>query len=142
MEKTKAQILDALRRNCKKGYKELSDEIGLSQYLLTPRCKEIERDIRCVSLIDFSKVDYPLHFGIYINSKNTEQMTRFILRNPFINNAFRLKGDFNFYIEIVLKNMKMLEKFLDKLNLQSVDKREVVYIAREEKREGFIFFET
>lgn len=140
MEKIKALILDALRSDCKKSYTEICRELEVFPYHLIPEIKKIERDIRCLNIIDFNKIGYPIHLGVYLYGENGN-LRNFIQKNPYINNAFKLKGSPSYYIEVILKDMGMLNSFFDKLSL-FIDSKEVKYLVKDEKREGFVFSKT
>ncbi|MGV8169561.1 MAG: Lrp/AsnC family transcriptional regulator [Candidatus Nanoarchaeia archaeon] len=92
------------------------------------------------SLLDFRKLGYEIRTQILISSgKDTrEQLQKFLVQHPKINNVFRINNGFDFLVESIFRNMEELDEFMRALEEFSPLQRKEFFVMEDLKREEFL----
>lgn len=93
-------------------------------------------------IIDFKKLGFEIKNVMLLSAKNKENLQKFLLRHPKVNNVFKINNGFDFIIEVVFKDLSELNDFFKQLDsFEIVDKKEF-FILEDLKREEFLSADT
>ena len=118
----KIRMLKEFRRNSRSKLTDISKKTNIPVTTLFERMKTLnEYFIKNTTLIDFSKLDYPLMimYIIKISDEMKERFKKDIEKNPNLNNMHRISGKYNYLIESYFKTLKEANEFYEFLNKYS-----------------------
>ena len=94
-----------------------------------------------VALLDFTRLGFNTRANIVIKVKKElrDQLRDFLIDNKAINSLYRINNGFDFLIEVVFKEIKDVEFFVEQLeNNFKIEKKEIYYIIEELRKEEFL----
>lgn len=113
------ELLRHLRLNSRKSIAKISQECNIPASSAYSRLKSCENEIikRYTSLLNFEKMGLyaKIHLIIKIRNSSKDNFVNFLKICPNVNSIFRLKGDFDFYIEAIFKHEIDANEWVDNL---------------------------
>ncbi|MBU0470622.1 MAG: Lrp/AsnC family transcriptional regulator [Nanoarchaeota archaeon] len=140
-EKT-IQLISCLRENSREKLTSISKKTNIPISTLFDLLKELKEEMitKNTVLINFSRLGYNVRAQILVKVNDKEGIKKHFLCNPNVNNVYKINNGWDFMIEVIHKNIKLLDDFIEGLNEKFfLEKYEVHYLVDEVKREGFLF---
>lgn len=125
------KILKCLQENARQSNAEIGRQVGISSPAVSERIKKME-DLGVIQ--GYSTLVSPFEIGYQLKAIITLRAFMGKLK-PFLEkvktydevvNCYRITGDENFVMEVVLKNQKHLEQFIDQLIAYGETKTQIV----------------
>ncbi|MBS3159337.1 Lrp/AsnC family transcriptional regulator [Candidatus Woesearchaeota archaeon] len=91
-------------------------------------------------LLDYELIGFEIKaiLIIKINKKQKTDLKEFLSHHHSVNSLYRINNGFDFILEVIFKNMKIMDDFLEKIEKNfDILKLEIHYILEELKREDF-----
>lgn len=120
IDKKDQQLIDLLQKNARISFTKMGVEVGLTSAAVADRVRKLEDEGVILSygiLLDPSLIGYPLHAIIHLRAF-VGMLKPFLARVPSlkeIRNCYRVTGNENIIMEVVLTDQKHLEKLIDLL---------------------------
>ncbi len=135
-------ILNHLRKNSRKSLAVISRETGIPVSTIFDKIAKLERGIikKYTTLVDFSKIGYNLRINFMIKSSdnNKNALKGFLESNPHVNTLLRINNGYDFYAEMVFKEMSELENFKENLQKMGIKETQEHCIIEDVKKEEFL----
>ncbi|KAA5823384.1 Lrp/AsnC family transcriptional regulator [Algibacter amylolyticus] len=137
-----SKILSCLQLNARLSNAEIGRQVGISSPAVSERIKKME-DLGIIE--DYKAIISPYEMGYQFKAIITLRAFMGKLK-PFLDkvktydeviNCYRITGDENIVMEVVLKNQKHLESFIDQLITYGESKTQIV-LSRVVKQKGII----
>ncbi|MFH1317380.1 MAG: Lrp/AsnC family transcriptional regulator [Candidatus Woesearchaeota archaeon] len=143
MNKKDILILTNLRKNARMPLTKMSRETQIPVSTLFDRLKAKEKEfiLKHTSLINFTKLGYHTRANILIkvDRDDKESLREFLLNNSSTNSIYRVNNGFDFMIEVIFKQIKDLEEFLEIVdNKFKIENRKSYFIIEDIKKEEFM----
>lgn len=125
------KILKCLQENARQSNAEIGRQVGISSPAVSERIKKME-DLGIIE--GYKTMVSPFEIGYQLKAIITMRAFMGKLK-PFMEkvktydeivNCYRITGDENFVMEVVLKNQKHLEQFIDQLIVYGETKTQIV----------------
>ncbi|WP_100612506.1 MULTISPECIES: Lrp/AsnC family transcriptional regulator [Confluentibacter] len=125
------KILKCLQQNARQSNAEIGRQVGVSSPAVSERIKKME-DLGVIQ--GYNTLISPFEIGYQLKAIITMRAFMGKLK-PFLEkvktydeivNCYRITGDENFVMEVVLKNQKHLEQFIDQLIVYGETKTQIV----------------
>lgn len=125
------KILKCLQQNARQSNAEIGRQVGVSSPAVSERIKKME-DLGVIQ--GYNTMVSPFEIGYQLKAIITMRAFMGKLK-PFLEkvktydeivNCYRITGDENFVMEVVLKNQKHLEQFIDQLIVYGETKTQIV----------------
>lgn len=125
------KILKCLQKNARQSNAEIGRQVGISSPAVSERIKKME-DLGIIQ--GYTTLVSPFEIGYQLKAIITMRAFMGKLK-PFLEkvktydeivNCYRITGDENFVMEVVLKNQKHLEQFIDQLIVYGETKTQIV----------------
>ncbi|WP_418602903.1 Lrp/AsnC family transcriptional regulator [Hwangdonia sp.] len=125
------KILKCLQQNARQSNAEIGRQVGVSSPAVSERIKKME-DLGIIE--DYKTIVSPFELGYQFKAIITLRAFMGKLK-PFLEkvktydeviNCYRITGDENIVMEVVLKNQKHLEQFIDQLIIYGESKTQIV----------------
>lgn len=125
------KILKCLQQNARQSNAEIGRQVGISSPAVSERIKKME-DLGVIQ--GYKTLVSPFEIGYQLKAIITMRAFMGKLK-PFLEkvknydeivNCYRITGDENFVMEVVLKNQKHLEEFIDQLIIYGETKTQIV----------------
>jgi len=137
------KIIIELRRNARKQITEISKKTNIPISTIFDRLKikanGIIKSYKC--LIDFDAIGFNTRATICIKCGKTSKdgLRKLFLIHNNVNNFYKINNGYDFMVDVVFKNIKQLEEFIEDLEENHVIKaKQVYYIIEEHFREKFL----
>lgn len=131
MDSLNAKILKCLQENARQSNAEIGRKVGISSPAVSERIKKME-DLGIIegykALVAPLEVGYQLKAIITLRAFMGKLKPFLVTVKTFeeVVNCYRITGDENIVMEVVLKNQKHLETFIDKLIIYGESKTQIV----------------
>lgn len=131
IDKLNWKILKCLQENARQSNAEIGRQVGISSPAVSERIKKME-DLGVIQ--GYKTLVSPFEIGYQLKAIITMRAFMGKLK-PFLEkvktydeivNCYRITGDENFVMEVVLKNQKHLEQFIDQLIVYGETKTQIV----------------
>ena len=137
------RIVSHLRENSRMSLTQLSKSTGIPVSTIFERMKRNANNIirKNTCLIDFSKVGMNTRAKIALKVSPDERVLvrEFLEKNKNVNSLYKINNGYDYMLDVVFKNMKELEDFLelvdDKFKIKS---KHVFYVIEEITQEKFL----
>ncbi|MFD1613538.1 Lrp/AsnC family transcriptional regulator [Gelatiniphilus marinus] len=131
MDNLNKKILKCLQQNARQSNAEIGRQVGISSPAVSERIKKME-DLGVIE--DYKTLVSPFELGYQFKAIITLRAFMGKLK-PFLEkvktyheviNCYRITGDENIVMEVVLKDQKHLEEFIDQLIIYGESKTQIV----------------
>jgi len=142
LNKKEKGIIKKLRINSRTQLTKIGRELNIPTSTVFKITKDLERDIiqKYISLIDFDKLNYYFRIFLVSNSTKKKEFESFLVKDSRVNNIYKISGSYDLISEIILKNRKEMESFLEEIKRFKIKEKSIFYIIEECKKESFLNF--
>jgi len=134
-------ILKHLRINPRQSLCSISKLTLIPISTVFDRIKSLEKKVirKYAALTDFSKIGFAIRAFIMLHSDKPQSLISHLKENRSINNAYRITGQYNIFLECLFSSVEQLDFFIDSITEKGlVRAKEVHYVAEDIIREAFI----
>ena len=140
MKETQRKILQALRQNCRVSVHALHKETKIRVITLYANLQRLRSNSiirRNTVLLDFAKLDYPLHIIFYFDFYNESDVK--FLQKDNLNTLFQLDLPHVFLAEAFFENGVQLDRFLNEIEGKTKPRKILFWQVKNElMRENFL----
>jgi Lrp/AsnC family transcriptional regulator for asnA, asnC and gidA len=136
-------VISCLRRNARETLTAMSKKTRIPVSTLFDRIRHFEQGLitKHAAIVDFARLGYSTRANIIlkVNKKDREAVRDYLVKNSFVNCAYKINNGYDFMAEVIFRNMAELEDFLGILEekFKVVDKH-VYYVIDDIKKEEFL----
>ena len=133
-------LVNELRKNSRRSLTEISyntDAPLSTVFKAVNRLYKGQVITRNVCLIDFAQLGFPYKAGIFLTTGKKDELKNFLVEHPNLNTLLRLSGDYDFYVELVFKDMAGLQDFADELKELEIARKMSMHFVTDVKQEEF-----
>jgi len=132
-----------LRKNARASLTNISKKIHVPISTLFDRLKEHQKTLitKHVSLLDFTQLGYVCNaLTIFkVVKEDRDKLKNYLLHHDHVNNIARINNGYDFMVEVIFKNVKDLEDFLEAIEgKHRIIEKSVYYIIEQISRETFM----
>ncbi len=134
-------ILAQLRQDGRMPLTEMSKKTRIPVSTIFDRLKANDLIVRHTTLLDFSKLGYHTRaqIALKVDREDKDALKEHLLKNAAVNSLYRINNGYDYMIEVVVREVKDLEEFLDRLKQRfNVQDEKVYYIIEDLSREAFL----
>ena len=133
-------VLVNLRRNSRKNLTSISRDTQIPVTTVFDKVRRLNLGIikKHTSLLDFSRLGYNTQVNLALLCKNKKETLAFLKQHSNVNAIYGLERDYDYYVELIFRNLKELEEFTEKLDDLGVKKFESHHVIEELKKEAFL----
>lgn len=146
MKRKQLHIMKHLRMNAREKLTKMSRQTGIPVSTIYENLKSFETRVikKHTCLIDFRELGYDLRVTLLVKAKgeNKETIRSFLKGHHQVNSVYRINNGYDFLAEVLFKNMRGLQQFLDALDDKGIKDRKEYYILDELSREAFLTNDT
>jgi len=137
------KIISHLRKNARERLTRISKKTGVPVSTIFDRIRMQYDELiqKHATLINFHILGFNSKACIIlsIDREQRDEIKEFIKNSLHINTAYKINNGFDFLIEVVSKNMRELEDFVDILEEKfDVKEKHIFYVVEDVKREEFL----
>ncbi|MFT4303287.1 MAG: Lrp/AsnC family transcriptional regulator [Candidatus Woesearchaeota archaeon] len=136
------EILIELRKNAREQLTKISKKTKIPVSTIHDKIRSNNNIIiKHVSILDFEKLGFTGRATICIkcHKKSKENFYNMIKKHQNINNLYKINNGFDYMFEVIFKNFKDLEDFIEKIEDEySIKTKQVYYIIAELIKEKFL----
>jgi Lrp/AsnC family transcriptional regulator for asnA, asnC and gidA len=131
IDKLDLKILRSLSRDGRKPYKGIAKELDVSDATIRKRVERMKRDgviKQFHVLVNYEKVGQfvKAFIGLKVNPYKLQDIVAGLQNNPDVQVIYRTTGNWDILVEVILKDMKELNWFLEKqLSIDGIAETEV-----------------
>jgi DNA-binding Lrp family transcriptional regulator len=142
VNKRDLRILVELRINARAQLTEISKKTGIPISTIYDRIKNRGNDLinRHVSLINYDMLGFNTRAHICLKSNRNTKVELFehLSKHPCVNSLYKINNGFDYMAEVVFKNVKEMEEFIESLDEKNqIKNKQVYYIIDDLFREKF-----
>jgi len=135
-------ILTELRKNARAQLTDISKKTKIPISTIYDRLTNRSNSfiLRHATLLRFDELGYNARANICIkcSKSSKKEVYENLGKHPNINSMYKINNGFDFMIEVIFKNVKDLEEFIEQLeDNYSIRQKEVYYIIDEILKENF-----
>jgi DNA-binding Lrp family transcriptional regulator len=136
-------ILSHLRTNARLSLTDISKKTRIPISTIYEKLKRgnIEFSLQHTCLLDFAKLGFSTHAKMTLKSdpRMRQGLSDYLVKHSNVNTVYKINNGYDFLIECVFRNLKELEEFAEKLEIEyKVKSYETYFIIDELKREAFL----
>lgn len=133
-------LLSCLRKNGRESLTKMSRVTGMPVSTVFDVMKETDKVAKNTCLLNFTKLGYAIRASIVlkVDSCQKEDIKKFLLLNTNVNSLYKINNGYDFMLEVVYKELKDLEMFIEKLDKFKIIEKNVYYIIDDIAREKFL----
>ena len=136
------KIIDALMDNSRQSFRQIAAKLGISTVTVMKRVKKLEKEkiiTGYIVTIDYDKLGYDIDvlINVKISQGKFADVYERLKNNPDIVAIYNVTGDFDAVIAAKLKNRRLLDSFLKKLQTyQYVEGTHTVFVLNVMEKKG------
>ena len=133
-------VLVNLRKNSRNNLTDISRNTSIPVTTVFEKVKRLNTNFikKHTSLIDFAKLGYNTRVNVAIRATKKKELLKFLQQNPNVNSIYQLEQEYDFYVELIFRNLKELEEFTESIEEFKIKKYESHHIIEDLKREEFL----
>jgi len=138
-------LLSKLRNNSRQRLTTLSKETRIPVSTIFEMLKRTNKIVKNTCLLNFTELGYSIRATITlkVDAQQKNQVSEFLLKIPNLNSLYKINNGYDFMLEVVHKEMRDLELFLELLDSKFIIKeKNVYYVIDELLRESFLVEES
>ncbi len=140
MDKKDAILLNYLRVDGRMPLTTMSKRTGVPISTFHDRLKRSEAVRRVVALLDFRRLGYSAKAYLLLKAHRNyrDDLASYLYAHFHVNNIYKINNGYDFLIEVVFRDMKSVEDFIEEVEYRYKVRETVIhYIIDDIKREGF-----
>ncbi len=136
-------IMSCLRRNSRESLTDISKRIKMPISTIYDKLKIHEKStiMKYTSLLDFGKIGFSTRANVAIKVERgqREEAAEFLVKHRHVNSVYKINNGFDFMLDVVFRNVKDMEDFMEQLESRfPVKAKQVYFIISDIKREEFL----
>ena len=136
-------IMSVLRKNSRETLTKMSKETKIPISTIYDKIKSQEKKLikKHTSLLNFSMLGFNIRATILLTIKreDRDKIVEYLKKHQNVNSIFKINNGFDYLVEVIFKQIKSLEEFIELLESKfKIKKYQVYYIIDELKREAFL----
>jgi len=136
-------IISNLRQNARETLTNMSKKTQIPVSTLYDKIKVHENNLitKHTTLVEFGKLGFNTRAKVIIKVKkqDREALKNYLMKNPNLNSIYKVNNGYDFLMEVIFKNIKEMEEFLEEIDEKfTIKAKQVFYIVDDLKREGFL----
>ena len=140
MKPREIRLVNELRKNSRRSLTEISHNADMPLSTVFKAVNRVYKGqviTKNICLIDFAQLGFPYKLGIFLTTGKKEELKKFLTEHPHINTLLRLSGDYDFYAELIFKDMAGLQDFADELKELEIARKMGMHFVTDVKQEEF-----
>ena len=143
LTKKELVLISHLRNNARETMTSISKSTRMPISTIFDKIKKYEKSLiyKHTALLDFNALGYHTRANIMlkVDKKSRDDFRNHINKDQRVNSSSRINNGYDFIIEVVFKNIKELQDFIELIEEKfKITNREVFYIIDDIKREAFL----
>lgn len=143
MDKKDLLIIAHLRKNARQRITSMSKKIQMPVSTIFDRIKVQENNVikKHTTLLDYSKLGFNARANIIVkvDRNQRDELQEFLMKNWNVNSLAKINNGYDFLAEVIFKNIKDAEDFLENIEDKfKIKSKQVYYIIDELKKEEFL----
>ncbi|MEA3514586.1 MAG: Lrp/AsnC ligand binding domain-containing protein [Nanoarchaeota archaeon] len=141
LTKSEMQIITALRKNARESLTKISRKTGIPVSTIFDKIKENPLITKSTCLLDFNQIGFNTRakVTIRVERETREELRKYLNNHQNVNSLYKINSGYDFLIELVFRNIKELEDFMEKIRDKfKIIEDNVFYILEDIKREDFM----
>ena len=143
MEITKKdmQIITALRQNARESLTKISRNTGIPVSTIFDKIKDNPLITKSTCLLDFNQLGFNTRAKatIKVERETREELRQYLSKHQNVNSLYKINSGYDFLIEVVFRNIKDLEEFMEHIRDRfKIIEDNVFYILEDIRREEFM----
>ncbi len=134
------KIINELRRNSRASLTQIGITTDTPLSSVFKKVIRIQRSpvfIRHTALLDFAGAGYPFKVGVILRTSDKSQLEEFLKKQAGLNSLFKVSGEYQYYAELIFKNMQEYGDFTDRLSQTKAAKKFSTHFIIDIKQEEF-----
>jgi DNA-binding Lrp family transcriptional regulator len=140
MKPREVKVVDELRKDSRRSLTEISNNADMplsTVFKAVNRLYKREVITKNACLVDFAQLGFPYKVGIFLTTDKKEDLKEFLAEHLNLNSLLRLSGDYEFYAELIFKDMAAFQDFADELKEAQLIKKISMHFVTDVKQEEF-----
>lgn len=123
------RVLAALRNNSRIHFSRISRSTKIPLSSVCEIYQKLTMIRRNSAMIIYERTGFPIRIFVAVCSKNNqrENLRKFLELNMNVNTASQINGEYDFFIDLVFKNMQSAQNFIEELETFT-RKRKLFYV--------------
>ena len=141
LTKNEMQIIIALRKNARESLTKISRKTGIPVSTIFDKIKENPLITKSTCLLDFNQIGFNTRakVTIKVERETREELRKYLNKHQNVNSLYKINSGYDFLIELVFRNIKELEDFMENIRDKfKVIEDNVFYILEDIKKEDFM----
>ena len=142
IEDKELKIIQQLRANAREKLTQMSRRTGIPVSTIFEKLKIFEQGViyKHTCLLDFRELGYDLRLTLLVKTRQEtkQEVKQFLESHHQVNTVYRINNGYDYLAEVLFKNMKGVQGFLDALDIRGVTSRKEYYVLEELRREAFL----
>ncbi len=136
-------IISNLRSNARETLTTISKKTKIPISTIYDKLKFHARNliIKNTALLDFARLGFNTRAKVMLKAdrEQRDSLKVHLLKNPNVNTVYKINNDFDFLVEVIFKNIRELDNFVENLDdkFRLIDKK-VFHVVEDVKREEFM----
>ena len=141
LTKNEMQIITALRKNARESLTKISRKTGIPVSTIFEKIKENPLITKSTCLLDFNQIGFNTRakVTIKVERETREELRKYLNKHQNVNSLYKINSGYDFLIELVFRNIKDLEDFMENIRDRfKIIEDNVFYVLEDIKREDFM----
>ena len=141
INKKDMQIITALRKNSRESLTKISRNTGIPVSTIFDKIKDNPLITKSTCLLDFNQLGFNTRAKatIKVERESREELRVYLSKHQNVNSLYKINSGYDFLIEIVFRNIKDLEEFMEYIRDRfQIIEDNVFYILDDIRREEFM----
>jgi DNA-binding Lrp family transcriptional regulator len=133
-------MISAMRADGRKQLSTISRQTGIPISTLFDMVRKTDKIQKHTCLINFAKLGFTMRANVVmkVEQSRKDELKRFLLKCPNLNSLYRINNGYDFMAELIYRELKDLEFFIERLDRFAVKEKSVYYIIEDLARETFL----
>ncbi len=136
-------IISNLRRNARESLTNMSKATHIPISTIYDKLKLHEGGLikKHTCLLDYNQLGYSTRANVLIrvDRANREELKEYLVKHNNINSVSKINNNYDFMVEMVFREIREMEDFLEKLDDRfKIKSKQVFYVIEDLKREEFL----
>ena len=141
INKKDMQIITALRKNARESLTKISRNTGIPISTIFDKIRDNPLITKSTCLLDFNQLGFNTRAKatIKVERESREELRAYLSKHQNVNSLYKINSGYDFLIEIVFRNIKDLEEFMEYIRDRfQIIEDNVFYILEDIRREEFM----
>jgi DNA-binding Lrp family transcriptional regulator len=143
MDAKEAMIISSLRQNAREKLTSISRKTGTPVSTIYERIKQQQLSIikKFTALLNFANLGYSCRANICLKARKEtrEELAEYLMKHQNTNSMYKINNGYDFLLEVIFKDIRELEDFLEAVDERfKLKGKQVYYIIDDIVRENFM----